>query len=123
MVLELQAKVVPFHEVHVGAHQVQQHLARGFLLWIENKKKQSQSILAGTPGFLTVSTPTVIIKSIKVALFGGNAFIQSRPSLGTSLWPHSLLISKPGITKDMISVPNQREKVYSCLTTRVLAKT
>lgn len=32
MVLELQAKVVPLDEVHVGAHQVQQHLARGFLL-------------------------------------------------------------------------------------------
>lgn len=32
MVLKLQAKVVPLDEVHVGAHQVQQHLARGFLL-------------------------------------------------------------------------------------------
>lgn len=32
MVLELQAKVVALDEVHVGAHQVEQHFARGFLL-------------------------------------------------------------------------------------------
>lgn len=32
MVLKLQAKVVALDEVHVGAHQVKQHLARGFLL-------------------------------------------------------------------------------------------
>lgn len=37
MVQELQAKVVPLDEVHVGAHQVQQHLARGFLLRKEEK--------------------------------------------------------------------------------------
>lgn len=35
MILELQAKVVSLDEVHVGAHQVQQHLARGFLLRTE----------------------------------------------------------------------------------------
>lgn len=55
MVLELQAKVVPLDEVHVGAHQVQQHLARGFLL--RKEEKQCHSILAGTTpvaGFLTV---------------------------------------------------------------------
>lgn len=54
MVLKLQAKVVPLDEVHVGAHQVQQHLARGFLLWTE--EKQWQRNLAGTTaisGFLT----------------------------------------------------------------------
>lgn len=32
MVLKLQAKVVTFNEVHVGADQVKQHLAGGFLL-------------------------------------------------------------------------------------------
>lgn len=37
MVLELQAKVIPLDEIHVGAHQVEQHLAWGFSLWTEGK--------------------------------------------------------------------------------------
>lgn len=54
MVLELQAKVVPLDEVHAGAHQVQQHLARGFLL--RKEEEQCQSILAGaTPVSVSVS--------------------------------------------------------------------
>lgn len=32
MVLKLQTKVVALDEIHVGTHQVKQHLARGFLL-------------------------------------------------------------------------------------------
>lgn len=45
MVLKLQAKVVPFDEVHVGAHQVKQHLAWGFLLQTGEKQQEQRRLL------------------------------------------------------------------------------
>lgn len=42
MVLKLQTEVVPFNEVHVGAHQVKQHLARGFLLRTGGGRQQQK---------------------------------------------------------------------------------
>lgn len=79
MVLELQAKVVPLHEVHVGAHQVQQHLARGFLLWMEKKKKKTESEHSGWDAWVSDS----------IHVNGDHQINQSRPLWWQRLHPVS----------------------------------